>query len=581
MNALLCQTNTTPGDFASNVQQIKDCIEEGIDKEVDLIIFPELSIPGYLCRDMMHQKGFIEKNLSSLQEITQHYKSCMAKKSPHVVVGYIDRNTSGSGKPFRNMAAVIKDGIVIATYAKHLLPFYDVFDEGRYFEPGTELTVVEIAGKKWGIAICEDVWNDKGSDDYNYNKNPLSEYRNIGIKNIISINSSPYVKGKPDRRIDVLKKGDFDSFIYVNQVGGQDELVFDGHSFVLSNGGLVTYMNDEISASATLMPLKSQSKLWNDTNSKYLLGSTWRCDTVVKSEKQLYDVLKMGLRDYIHKSGFKEVVVGSSGGIDSALVLALACDAIGAKNVHAIRMPSIHSSQGSRLDALQLHKNLGCHDYLINIDHIDLINHIVSNVKVINSDMRNRDYNKIADENIQARLRGNIVMHFSNAWGALPLTTGNKTELALGYCSIFGDMAGGFAPINDLYKMDVYSMAEYVNSKAHKEIIPDSILAKAPSAELAPNQTDEGNLKLPYVVLDKIVESYIEDYVGDFNNFRSLHDGNKNLKEWFKQDSAKAEYEHKIKLIDRNEFKRRQAAPGIKVCKVAFGTGRRLPIVKK
>lgn len=556
MKTLICQINTTPNDFTGNAKQIVDGINEGERQLADLIVFPELAIPGYLCKDMMFRKDFVDKNLRYLQDImavcSDHYK-------PYIVVGYIDRNYNGYGKPFRNMAAVIKGNLLVATYQKHLLPFYDVFDEGRYFQPGTEPTVVEICGKKWGICICEDLWNDKGSDDYNYQSNPLEDYRRHGIHHIISINNSPFVRGKPQKRIQMIKQSteahfpNANTLIYCNQIGGQDELVFDGNSFIIENGLVKSCAGDRL----------------------YETYETGHVSVIGALRDEPYNMLKLGLKDYINKSGFKRVVVGSSGGIDSALVISLACDAIGAKNVHGIRMPSTISSSHSKDDAKKLHDNLGCHDHLVPIDHNPFIQQILFNLQM-------HDPNPIADENIQTRLRAIILMYFSNAFGALLLTTGNKTELALGYTTICGDMAGGFAPINDLYKMQVYEMARYYNKNIHNAI-PENTLTKAPSAELAPEQTDEESLLL-YPVLDAIVHGYVEHFIGDFEGFKeAFHGGklpnNKVVLEWLETD-CKNDYDRMLRLINNNEFKRRQAAPGIKITPVAFGIGRRLPIVK-
>lgn len=548
MKTLLCQINTTPNDFSGNMEQIIAGIRHGLKEKVDLIVFPELAIPGYLCKDMMFRKGFVEQNLECLKRV----ENVTAGSDVTVVLGYIDRNYSGEGKPFRNMAAVIRNGHVIATYQKSLLPFYDVFDEGRYFQPGTDRTVVEICGKKWGICICEDLWNDKDSDDYNYRFNPVENYRVRGIYNIISINSSPYVRGKPQKRFQMVEKiaGKVGTIIYCNQIGGQDELVFDGNSFVVAHGGTNVCAGME------------QYQIYDDRGDNRLAG------TGVVTEP--YHMLKLGLKDYVQKSGFKEVVVGSSGGIDSALVISLACDALGPENVHGIRMPSTISSEHSKNDAEQLHKNLGCHDYMVTIAHTPFIGHILANVRM------NKDPHPLADENIQARLRGMVLMYFSNAFGALLLSTGNKTELALGYCTLYGDMNGGFCPINDLYKMQVYAMAEEFNlvkdgRKGNQ--IPRNILTKAPSAELSPGQTDEVSLALPYPIMDSIVEGYVEHFIADFDSW----------KEWQKAHSKfddREKYDKMIRLINKNEFKRRQSAPGIKVSPIAFGVGRRLPIVK-
>lgn len=559
MDAVLCQINTTPGDFKGNMAKMVEGMRVANKWCVDLVVFPELTIPGYLCRDMMFRKGFVEENLYCVQEIIKENNKLWLEggKETTVVFGYIDKNHSGVGKPFRNMAAVVKNGILVGTYAKQLLPFYDVFDEGRYFEPGNQNLVIDICGEKWGICICEDVWNDKDIDDYSYRNNPLAQYRKIGVDNIISINSSPFVQGKPQKRIDMLTKSSSGGyFIYVNQVGGQDELVFDGNSFVCDSGTLVASQGQD-----TYMRWSNRER---GADVHFTDGSI----------AFLCNMLVIGLHDYVKKSGFEQVVVGSSGGIDSAVVLALACEAFGPKNVHGIRMPTYISSKGSKDDALELHKNLGCNDYLVPIEHDHFINEVHPKVDM------SRDPNKVAYENVQARLRGMTVMYFSNAYGIFPLTTGNKTELALGYATLFGDMAGGFAPISDLYKGQVYELARHLGK------IPEQIINKAPSAELAEGQTDEASL-MPYPYLDNIVKAYIEDYIADYVNFI----------QWCKDKfigierhqlvgtpgvplDFKDRYEQMIRLINVNEFKRRQAAPGIKVSKVAFGMGRRLPICK-
>jgi NAD+ synthetase len=549
----MCQTNTIPGDFRGNVDQIKQGILKGYDNNVDIIVFPELTIPGYLCRDMIYEVGFVEKNLKALQEIVAFNDICQMEKggNPVIIVGYIDANRTGTGKPFRNMAAVIQDGCVIATYAKHLLPFYDVFDEGRYYEPGNQLAIIDIKGERWGIIICEDGWNDKGSDDYNYNVRPLVKYRDAGVTKIISINSSPFVVGKPVKRYNLFRDSGFETIIYLNQLGGQDELVFDGNSFITHNGMMVACAKQE----------------------PFHLVKDFEPMVYEKAPlEEMYDALKIGLYDYVTKNGFKEVVLGSSGGIDSAVVIALACEVLGPTNVHGIRMPSKWSSTGSVNDALQLHQNLGCNDHYFPIEHDAFLDRLLTELKC------NNIYNPVASENIQARIRGNTVMHFSNAYGGLALTTGNKTELALGYTTIFGDMAGGFAPICDVYKMQVYAIARYINRS--ETIIPQAIIDKAPSAELAPGQTDEASL-LPYPILDIIVKAYIEDYIGDFKTFSSRYKQVDVINNWLESPDAQKQYDRMIKIIKSQEFKRRQAPIGTKISKVAFGMGRRLPIVKR
>ena len=571
MKIVIAQTNTTPLDFQSNTDQIKLAMETArADTTISLVVTPELSITGYLVKDLMYNHDFVEQNLRWLQEIV----TFSAGSQYSTVVGYIDKNYNGRGKPFRNMLAVIKNGTVVARYQKQLLPFYDVFDEGRYFEPGNKLAVVEIDGEKWGLAICEDIWNDKDTDDYNYKTNPLAQYREMGIHNIISINSSPYVMGKPAERIKTLResfaKG---TLIYVNQIGGQDDLVFDGHSLIVETGR-VTYKAERT--------IKSTSHVCTTGNEHYIDVDVM--EKVKGSEEDpiglLWDMLILGLRDYIKKSGFNSVVFGSSGGIDSAVIAALACDAIGAENVYGIRMPSIHSSDHSLDDAKKLQKNLQFNDSLLPIKHIELLSEYNKVFAKIKDDKGYKGYNDVADQNMQARIRGAAVMHASNAFGMLPLSTGNKSELSVGYCTIYGDMCGGFAPINDVYKTIVYALAEYFNKKNKKELIPVNIIRKPPSAELAPDQKDDDNL-LPYEILDPILYAYIECYIGDFYEFISTDDLPEEVKVWAVTPNAKAQYDRMISLVDRTEFKRRQAAPGIKVSKVSFGTSRRVPIVFK
>lgn len=584
MKVTLAQINTTPNDFEGNFESIKQGIEIALIQEANVVVFCEATISGYLVKDLIYSSGFIEKNLVYLEKVA----ALTRENNLFVIVGYFDRNYTGYGKSFRNMAAVIQHGHVIATYQKHLLPFYSVFDEGRYFEPGKDLCVFEIAGRKCGISICEDIWNDKGQEDYNYTDNPIQAYREVGVEVLFNISSSPFVQGKPNDRLKMLKevaeiRRDENrpfTLVYVNQIGAQDELVFDGHSCVIQDGMILEYVN-------TKTP-KGESD-W--------LSYQHSCTTIdLFKKKAAYcecffseDRLKMillGLRDYILKSGFKKIVLGSSGGIDSALVATLACLAIGKENVTCIMMPSCYSSEGSVKDAKELHKRLGCNEFLVPIEHLNLTNHINECFRFIERDPINDDrqqlnpkaaykqlvdYNKVADENIQARMRGQIVMHYSNATGALALTTGNKTELATGYCTLYGDMNGGFNPIGDLYKMEVFDLCRQIN-KVYRNLIPEEIINKAPSAELKPGQTDEASL-LPYPILDEIVSLYIEQYITTYSEYL--------IRRTQKAEVLIQDYDRIARLIHINEFKRRQAAPTIKLSKVAFGSGRRLPIVKK
>lgn len=567
MKVCLGQINTTPGDFVGNLAKILTGIDRANNSQCDVIVFPELTITGYLSQDLVYNAAYIDRNLEVLAEITAYTEACDPKL--HVVVGFIDRNY-GQGKPLFNMAAVIAAGQVVALYRKQLLPFYDVFDELRYFEPGHDLTILDINGEKVGIAICEDLWNDKGSDDYNYDKNPLSLYREQNVDVILSLNSSPFVHGKGEQRIKLIDSDENISVVYVNQRGGQDELIFDGQSFVMREGKLLHLSTSVFEDSFDVVDL-NESTL--DAEKKFV---------------ELFDLLVLGLRDYVQKSGFSQIVLASSGGVDSAVVCKIACAAVGSKNVHAIRMPSIFSSDHSRSDAIALHKNLGCWDYEVPIDHESVMAMLNSQFSA-NGDSENlvtavnnqNHYASVADENIQARLRDVYVMHFSNAYGAMPLSTGNKTESACGYYTHF-DMNFSFAPIKDLYKFQVIDIA-----RRHEDI-PVNIWQKAPSAELAHGQTDEESL-MPYAILDPIVRSYVEEYVGTFDGFCSWFDQLQSVVSsdmdlvlsWMKSSTAEADFNRIVSLIGRMEYKRRQTCPGTKVSKVAFGIGRRIPIVEK
>ncbi|HKI74304.1 MAG TPA: NAD(+) synthase [Pseudomonadales bacterium] len=582
MKVCLAQINTTPGDFARNIEAIKRGIDVASKAHCDVVLFPELCIPGYLSQDLIYHPAYIDRNLTCLEELTAHTKGC--HEGLHVVVGYIDRNP-GRGKPFLNRAAVLRSGEIVGSYTKQLLPFYDVFDELRYYEPGTSLLTIDIAGCRTGITICEDLWNDKGSDDYSYADNPMQKYREAGVDVVLSLNSSPYVHDKSWQRLKVIAPSTVDgpTVVYVNQRGGQDELVFDGQSFVVRNGDLLHLSTQTDQDSFDIV----------DTQDQPILEQVYKAEQrteVLSRSVGLYELLVLCLRDYVRKSGFRQLVVASSGGVDSAVVCKIACDAVGPRNVHAIRMPSIYSSQHSRHDALELHQNLGCWDYEVEISHESLVAMLNGNFSkhagepgnLVGEVMEAGKYGKVADENIQARLRDVYVMHFSNAYGAMPLSTGNKTESACGYYTHF-DMNFSFAPIKDLYKHQVFSIAQQARE------IPDNIWKKPPSAELAPGQTDEASL-LSYSVLDPIVYAYVEDYVSTFPLFREWARRKLAQKEvisldvdvlerWMGNPQAPLDFARMIGLMGRMEYKRRQTCPGTKVSKVAFGIGRRIPIV--
>jgi len=615
MKVALGQINTTPNDFKGNLEQIIKFTNRAGEQQADLIVFPELSICGYLCKDILYRKNFLDQNLAALREITQ-----VSRQWPKltIVVGYVGKNTKGFGKPFTNMAAAIKNGLALTHYQKQLLPFYDVFDEGRYFEPGTLPAFIEVAGKRCILTICEDIWNDKRQDDYSYGTNPLANTYSEHYDVIINISSSPYAFGKPRQKHEMLSR--IASYrqatlIYVNQIGGQDELVFDGRSCIYRYTNYQAHLLYEVpptkSSNSTLsfvdFDLNPPIRVDRDDpgspveitahNGSRSRDPNWATRADLAPVEELYNSLIIGLRDYIKKTGFTKVVLGSSGGIDSAVVAALACDAIGPENVHCLMMPSIWSSEGSLTDAKALHKNLGCKQYTIPIEYQHL-------VKSINAHFpEETSYNSVADENIQARLRGLTVMHASNAYGYLPLTTGNKTELALGYCTLYGDMAAGFNPIGDLYKDQVYAVARHINTgeiildKTEGEIIPEAIITKQPSAELAPDQTDETGLGAPYAFLNSVVRAFVEHHINDYRDFwrwclkdkwpfQTIDEATQfrkftNGPVLARDSKAEDVYNKLIRRIDLMEFKRRQAAPTIKVSAVAFGTGRRLPIVQR
>ncbi len=576
MKVCLGQINTTPGDFKGNLERVKKGIDIASAQNCDLIVFPELTLTGYLSQDLLYNPEYIEASLSTLEEIKR--VSLVSNPMLHIVLGYVAMNP-GPGKPYVNAAAVINQGQLISEYRKQLLPSYDVFDEVRYFEPGFEPACFSIKNSKIGIAVCEDLWNDKNSDDYNYKKNPALQYRDLGVDLLVSLNSSPYVQGKREQRfkkiLDISKSGL--DIVYVNQIGGQDELVFDGNSFVVQGGKVVLVAEEIFRDSYPIFDFQESGM--------ESLGSK----DPVDSFHELKDLLILGMKDYVEKSGFDQVVLASSGGVDSALVCMLACEALGSENVHAVRMPSIFSSEHSREDAIQLHQNLGCWDYEIPIVHESIVADLNERYAIHSNPLNlvykknsEKKYNPVADENMQARLRDIYIMHFSNAYRAMPLSTGNKTESACGYYTHF-DMNFSFAPIKDLYKHQVFRLAR---SDAR---IPSNIWTKPPSAELAANQLDEESL-LPYSILDPIVMAYVEGSISSFLLFRSwcLANGHVEissdkiaLQSWLESAVASDQYSSLVSLIGKMEYKRRQTCPGTKVSKVAFGIGRRIPIVEK
>ena len=411
---------------------------------------------------------------------------------------------------------------------------------------------------------CEEIWRDDKGETGNlrYTDNPINDLKGMSINYLFSINSSPYAKNKPKYRMDMLTKivgewGSHINLIYVNQIGGNDELVFDGHSMCISKGRVFKYIQTDILPKSNISKYETVDIPKEGVPQPYINFDF---------ENDHIRMILLGLYDYVTKSGFKSIVLGSSGGVDSALVATLATLALGKENVNCIMMPSIYSSKGSVDDAKSLHAKLGCNEYIIPIEHTEFTNNIKNSIIKLDE-----KYNESADENIQARIRGQIIMYYSNAKGSMALTTGNKTELSTGYTTLYGDSCGGFNPIGDLYKTEVFYICRQINI-LFGNLIPVSILDKAPSAELKPDQTDESSL-LPYPILDHLVKLHIEKYITSYQEYCTFTDINKRTTE--------ADFNRITRLIFNNEFKRRQSAPIVKLSSIAFGTGRRIPICKK
>ena len=539
MKIALCQINTKVGDLQRNTGLIIKNINKAKDKGIDLIVFPELAITGYPPKDLLDFECFVNDNLKCLDKIRA------ASENIAVICGYVDINTNPTGIKCHNAAAFINNGEIIAKYYKRLLPFYDVFDETRYFEPGHKELIIDFKGKKLGITICEDLWNDK---DYwkrqLYHVDPAEKLVKDGIDAIINISASPYLLNKEKDRFSIIKNTAVKNnvpILYINQVGGNDDLLFDGVSFVIDSKGEIKCLCRDFEEDFAVYDFDS-----NTGDVHYISQS---------EEESLFKSLCTGIKDYCGKIGFKKVVLGLSGGIDSAVTAALAVCALGKENVTGITMPSMYSSEGSVSDSEILAKNLD-----IEFLNIPIINMFISYIDTIQKEHgKNVD---LAEENLQARIRANILMMHSNRYGHLLLTTGNKSELSVGYCTLYGDMCGGLAVLSDVPKVMVYRLAKYINRI--NEIIPEDTITKPPSAELRPDQKDMDSLP-PYEILDDILKMFVEE--------------NKSIKEMSKKYPEEL-VKDIVKKINNCEYKRRQAALGLKVTTKAFGVGRRFPIVQ-
>lgn len=566
MKIALGQINTTVGDIEGNAGKILDFSNRARDEGARLIVFPELAICGYPPKDLLLKTSFVHANLAGLHKLKDQLKGIAA------VVGFVDVNPA-SGRPLYNACAVLDDGIIKAVQYKTLLPTYDVFDEDRYFEPAVAHATCQIDGITLGLSICEDIWNIRELQQQpRYQVDPIEKVVEHKPNLLINISASPFTIGKDHIRHELVRnqaRRHNIPVVYVNQVGGNDQLVFDGRSIVLDSEGRLVARAAAFKEDLLLVDVEAikqhelKDEKLDDSNVPFRQPLTVSGQIRESSSDRTinaYEALVLGTRDYIRKCGFSKAVIGLSGGIDSAVTAAIAVDAIGQENVLGIAMPSPYSSQHSIDDARNLAQNLAIEFRLVPIE-----NAMAAFDGMLAPIFAGKEKD-VTEENIQARIRGVILMAISNKLGALVLTTGNKSELAVGYCTLYGDMCGGLAVISDLPKMHVYDVARYLNERNKKEIIPNSTIEKPPSAELRPGQLDQDSLP-PYVVLDGIIHAYVEQ--------RRKPDEIVRL--GYRPDVVM----DVIGRIDRNEYKRNQAAPGLKITGQAFGFGWRMPIAQR
>lgn len=565
----LSQINPTVGDLSENTEKIITYIKKARTKGADIVAFPELAITGYPPEDLLLKPQFIQDNINALQRIVDVSRKIIT------VVGFVDR-----GNGLFNAAAIISDGRLVDIYHKRHLPNYGVFDEYRYFNPGKRFPIYSADGFKFGVNICEDIWHENGPSK-------IQALKGAGL--IININASPYHMGKISFREEIVRKRVIECgipIVYVNMVGGQDEIVFDGGSFAIDDKGEVMIRGDQFSEEIIYVDVKVKKirRRLSDSAKRELKFIIHEGESIEKIKvssnllrrnrpaikrkiakrmsgmEEVYNALLLGTKDYVHKNGFNGVVIGMSGGVDSSLVATIAVDALGGENVHGIFMPSKYTSKESYEDAHTHARNLSIRLITISIDKI-----FRAYLKSLSEYFKGTGPG-VTEENIQARIRGNILMAFSNKFGWLVLTTGNKSEMSVGYATLYGDMAGGFAVIKDVPKTMVYELCKWRNDKEGRELIPSRILWKEPSAELRPDQKDTDALP-PYPVLDPILKAYVEE--------------DKNFKEILKMGCDVACAQKVISMVDRSEYKRRLAPPGIKITPRAFGKDRRFPITNR
>jgi NAD+ synthase (glutamine-hydrolysing) len=571
----LAQINPTVGDIRGNSRKISDQIARARDEGAALVVFPELVLTGYPPEDLLLKTGFLDAARVALRELAGEAKDIVA------VVGYPEQ-----AEDVYNTAAVLADGDIVAGYRKMYLPNYGVFDEQRYFQSGSEGAIVEVNGVPVGISVCEDIW-EPGP--------PAMSEALAGAQVILNLSASPYRAGYGARRERMLVQRAVDylaAVVFVNTVGGQDELVFDGHSLAIDQDGRVLARAPQFEESLTLCtidPRAVAAARLRDTRHRVNVRRQRRTAAIAEPpvftlatlhtdpvnevdvvsgelsptldpDGEIYAALRTGLRDYVDKNGFERVVIALSGGIDSALAALIAADALGPERVTCVSMPSPYSSEGTRADARAIAENLGVDFREIGIDQA-----MEAYDELLRDAFEGRDPD-VAEENLQARIRGNVVMALSNKFGWLVLATGNKSEMSVGYATLYGDMAGGFAVLKDVYKGQVYRLVRWRNEQEGRELVPASVLDRPPSAELRYEQRDDESLP-PYELLDQILEGYIEE---DLDAIELVNRG-----------LPAAEVERVIRMVDRAEYKRRQAPPGIKISTKAFGRDRRLPITNR
>ena len=574
----LAQINTTVGDLEGNTKQIMTSMHQARDAGAHIVCFPELALPGYPPEDLLLKPGFVAANLRKLDEIVAASKNI---PDTMAVVGFVDRDHD-----IYNAAAIIYEGQLVGVYHKHYLPNYGVFDEYRYFQAGRTAPIFLLHNIHIGINICEDIWYPTG---------PLTQQSQAGAEVIININGSPYYAGKGAVREEMISTRAADNGViiaYLNLIGGQDELVFDGGSMVFNEQGALIARSKQFTEDMLIVdvdtasvfrsrlhdPRRRQAR-WRtpqdevpeivvDTrplsppshNNHALLGAPQRLEPKMARLEEIYSALVLGTQDYMRKTGFKKAIIGLSGGIDSSLVAVIAADALGPENVTGISMPSGYSTEHSKSDAQKLAENLGISYITVPIEET-----FRTSLSMMEPAL-GKEYPGVAAENLQARIRGNILMTVSNRFGPLVLTTGNKSEMATGYSTLYGDMAGGYAVLKDVLKTLVFELCMYRNTVGDKPVIPQAVIDKPPSAELRPDQKDVDSLP-PYSELDPILQAYVED--------------DRSFEEMLAMGFQRETVERIMHLVDISEYKRRQAPPGIKITPRAFGRDRRLPITNR